>query len=607
MKIHAWAFVLLSLAATVHAAIAASPKDSTHSSGSGIVATAKPAKGGPVRKAVIVSINDVYQIEGTAEGQIGGMGRVRTLRAELEKSSPDLIFLHAGDFLGPSFLSRTYYGAQMIDVMNIMDGNPNASGFDTRMFVTFGNHEFDATNCGREGPLAKLVANSKFTWLASNLAFEKCDPLRDLAREPKVLKRKIIESGGLKIGLFGLTVAYPDYKQIVRDPLATGCEETAQLRKDGADVVVALTHLNWMTDLELLGRDANGNEIPADKRSCKVAPDLVVGGHDHKSMALPVTSPRLFKADAEAETAWVIEIEKVKGALQIKGRLEPLDQRRTPDPLVQRIVGLWLRSHDERFCLADCMKMTNFKSKMTCMKTVEGGACLKEPFARTASLLEAEEIANRSFETGFGDWVADRVREAGSADVAFLNSGAIRINQNLPAGTLLLRRHLEQMFPFPSKLVTRDVPGKQLWNAMEHAVEKRGDGAWAHFSGMAVKLADPGSTRKVERILVKRRDGSIIEIGPETDETIKVASLAFVFANGDHHGFDLCNGQPLPACVEALDASPNWPLTDEGADISSLMRMKLREVDQAKGLVLEVDRRLCDRGQTDCLISKWQK
>lgn len=605
MKIPTLAFLVLSLAAIAQVAVAASPKDSARSTHS--QSKSKPNNAGTARKAVILSINDVYQIEGTAEGRSGGLGRVRALRAELEKASPDLIFLHAGDFLGPSFLSRTYYGAQMVDTMNLMDGKPNANGFDPRMFVAFGNHEFDATHCGREGPLPKLVANSKFSWLASNLDFEKCDPLQELAKDPKVLKSKIVESGGLKIGLFGLTVPYPDYKEIVQDPLAIGCEQVAQLRKDGADVVVALTHLDWTTDLELLGNDATGAAIPSDKRTCKVAPDLVIGGHDHKSMALPVASPRLFKADAEAETAWVIEIEKDKGAVRIKARLEPLDQRWTPDPLVQRVVGLWLRSHDERFCLADCMRMVNFKAKMVCMKTVEGGACLREPYARAASLIETEEITNRSFETGFGDWVADRVLEAGGADVAFLNSGAIRINQSLPAGTVLTRRHLEQMFPYPNKLVTRDVPGKQLWQAMEHSVEKRGEGPWAHFSGMAVKLAAPGSTQKIEKILVKRRNGSIIEIGPETTDMIKVASFAYVLANGDQHGFDLCDGRPVPACTEMLDAKPNWPLADEGADISSLVRMKLREVDQTRGLTLDVDRRFCDRGQTDCLTSKWQK
>jgi hypothetical protein len=34
------------------------------------------------------------------------------------------------------------------------------------------------------------------------------------------------------------------------------------------------------------------------------------------------------------------------------------------------------------------------------------------------------------------------------------------------------------------------------------------------------------------------------------------------------------------------------------------VRMRLRELDPERGLQLLVDRRLCDRGQSDCLIDQ---
>ena len=93
------------------------------------------------RGFTILAVNDVYRIAGVDEGQRGGIARVRSLRAELEREHPDLLVLHAGDILFPSLISRLYDGRQMIDVLNLLDGD--ALGFDTRMFVTFGNHEFD--------------------------------------------------------------------------------------------------------------------------------------------------------------------------------------------------------------------------------------------------------------------------------------------------------------------------------------------------------------------------------------------------------------------------------------------------------------------------------
>src|SRR5262245_48049998 len=87
----------------------------------------------------LLAINDTYRIEPSHDGT-GGMARIRALRVRLESKYPDLVVVHAGDLLFPSFLSRAYLGAQMIDVLNRLDGSDD---FDPRLLVTFGNHEFD--------------------------------------------------------------------------------------------------------------------------------------------------------------------------------------------------------------------------------------------------------------------------------------------------------------------------------------------------------------------------------------------------------------------------------------------------------------------------------
>src|SRR5712691_3648623 len=54
------------------------------------------------RSFTLLAVNDVYRIEGVDGGQRGGLARLRSLRVELERTSPDLLFLHAGDLLFPS-------------------------------------------------------------------------------------------------------------------------------------------------------------------------------------------------------------------------------------------------------------------------------------------------------------------------------------------------------------------------------------------------------------------------------------------------------------------------------------------------------------------------
>ena len=67
----------------------------------------------------------------------------------------------------------------MIEALNSLDGD--AKAFDNRMFVTFGNHEFDISTCTNSNPsLNARVAESQFTWLAANLDFPHCDGMKDM-------------------------------------------------------------------------------------------------------------------------------------------------------------------------------------------------------------------------------------------------------------------------------------------------------------------------------------------------------------------------------------------------------------------------------------------
>lgn len=557
-------------------------------------------------KAVILSINDVYRLKGVDEGRAGGMARVRALRAELERDAPDLLFLHGGDFLSPSFLGRSFKGRQMVDLMNVMDGDFRRGALDPRMFVVFGNHEFDDTHCRKSGPLTDLVTQSEFTWLASNLDFAGCEKLAGLAGNERIETARIVESGGLRVGLYGITLSNSKYADIVSDPIEVSCAQVKALRERGADVVVALTHLNWRTDLEVLGLSPGGSALPEAQRTCTETPDLVIGGHDHNNLAMPSAAPRLFKADADAVTAWVVEVSKAAdGKLDISGTLRRLDDTVTPDATINRLADQWTARHEERVCMSDCITLRG-KELKACLRQVPDGQCLDTEMARTNSLIETEEIRNRSFETGFGDWVADHVRAAGSADVAFLNSGGFRLNYDIPIGTIIRRRHLAQMFPFSNKLAVRQVTGADLWMAMTQSIAKRGEGGWAHFSGLAVEIHVVDGKQALKRMAVRRSDGEVVEVTRDSADTFSLASVSFVLANGDGHGFTLCPGvDNIWACKDQIEEAPDWPLEGAGADLPGFLELKLREAGIEPGLTLTTDARLCDPGQTGCLIDTW--
>lgn len=430
------------------------------------------------RTAVILAINDVYRIAGLDGGAVGGLARLRALRRELEQEHPDLLLLHGGDFLFPSFMSRTFYGQQMVDVLNRMDGDPEAH--DPRMFVVFGNHEFEQRSCRDASLLKRRIDESQFRWLGSNVVFaltSQGDP--QVYSDNFLALGTVIESGGIRIGLFGLTIPTDgvEYVQSFAGRLTTARQMTADLRAQGAEVVVALTHLNARDDRRLL----------ADLED--QGPDLIIGGHDHERLVCTACGRLAIKADADARTASVVWLTLPAtgsaGPLQVDHCFRALaGSDPVPDPEVEARVQEWQARHETAFCTA----------------AKEPAGCLEKKLGRTQTLLDAEEYKIRGEESSLGNWIADQMVDAFKdcgAQAAFLNAGGLRLNQDLPAGSDVLRSHLEELFQYPTNLYLLRIKGQTLQDVVSHAlVGWPGAGNWLQISGFSFTHDVTGKTAK---------------------------------------------------------------------------------------------------------------
>ena len=425
--------------------------------------TRAPQAAPGTRTAVLMAVNDVYRIEGLEEGRVAGLARVRSLRRELEKDHPDLLLLHAGDFLFPSFASRMYNGEQMVAVLNDLDGN--AEAFDDRMLVVFGNHEFEKGKRKDAPMLDGRIEESQFRWLGGNVTFNPGEDGRPLVEARNLSGTALVESGGIRIGIFGVTIPTDVQYAEIADPIETARALTAELRGQGAEVVVGLTHLNAVDDRKLL-------ETLGD-----AGPDLIVGGHDHEKMVIQVGRRLVVKADADARTVSVIRLSIQggrNGQLGVAHDFRPLSGLEPrPDPDTLSLVADWQAKHEQEFCA----------------QAKASPGCLGERYGTTRTLLEAEETKIRKQETSLGDWVADLMRkemEPCGAQVAFINSGTLRLNQDLPAGTRIIRRHVEELFGYETPLRLIRIDGATLQKVIDHAVRFwPGSGSWLQISGFA--------------------------------------------------------------------------------------------------------------------------
>jgi 2',3'-cyclic-nucleotide 2'-phosphodiesterase (5'-nucleotidase family) len=438
----------------------------------------------PPARFKILQINDVYKIEGLEGGNLGGLARVRSLRRQLEADGTPVLILHGGDALYPSVMSKYLEAKPMVEVLNLLDGD--AAATDPRFFITLGNHELD----NREpGVLLARLEDSAFQWVTTNT--RRCNPACDRLF-PKTTNVALVDAGGAKIGIVGLL--YPLKKAYAQSTDVIGAARTAvdDLRKQGARVVIAVTH----------------QEMADDEKLVRAVPgiDLVIGGHDHLYMQSQVNGTWITKADADARSAIVYDVTvPSSGPVRTTPLRIALDTTTPKDPAIDGVVQRWLATLSEKI----------------------GGLA---NVGMTKVLLEGVEPAIRGRETALGNLLADAARDQMQTDIAILNGGSIRINDNIPPGPIT-NYDMEGIFYFSNSLIGVQATGRQLLEMLNNSVSRvdAGDGRFLQVSGLTFRY---GPDVKPEDVEV---NGKPLDL----NASYSVATTDFVYTRGAEDGYTL--------------------------------------------------------------------
>ncbi|BBB33598.1 2',3'-cyclic-nucleotide 2'-phosphodiesterase [Thermotomaculum hydrothermale] len=162
-----------------------------------------------------------------------GLPYAAYLLKNIRKEHKNVILVDCGDTLSGTALTyfHAYYKSDkpnpVIKVMNELK-------YD---IAVLGNHDFDF---GQQY-LVDAINQAKFPWISANL-YQNNFPFTYIY--------KIIEKGGVKVGFFGLTTPATKYfeppknvKDIIFKQMAESAKKAVQsLKKEGADVIVALVH-----------------------------------------------------------------------------------------------------------------------------------------------------------------------------------------------------------------------------------------------------------------------------------------------------------------------------------------------------------------------------
>jgi len=163
------------------------------------------------------------------------------IRQVREESPNAVIVLDAGDAIGPYPLAAFDSGKTVIELMNSM-------GYTA---MTLGNHEF---NYGVK-ELAKRISEARFAVLSANIYVK--GEKRPLAQS--YLKTEV---SGVKVGVIGLTTpttryrASPELQRSIEfsDPISAAKNSVKELKAEGCDLIIALSHLGYQGDMELIAQ-----------------------------------------------------------------------------------------------------------------------------------------------------------------------------------------------------------------------------------------------------------------------------------------------------------------------------------------------------------------
>lgn len=528
------------------------------------------------RQLTVLAVNDLYNIEGVDAQRSGGMARLRELRNQLSEEKNPVLMLHAGDFLFPSSMSSQYKGEQMIDLMNLLDGQANS--FDERFFVTFGNHEFDKGKQKYASLLGKRIEQSDFYWLGSNISLNQSVATGKEGFTKSLLANKIITINGIRVGLFSITtnMATPSYAQIDNDYLNVAKHNISQLKQQGAEVIIAVTHLMLSEDKALLEALGAGG------------PDVILGGHEHNRLHACIAGRCVIKADADGRSATIAKIVvEPSGNVNVSYRYSIINQDTiAADPIVQKRTQHWLDRYEQEYC----------------DKRTLGEGCLNKTMGKTAVNLVAEELEIRRFETNLGAFVAQQMIDVfdnvtispkRKVQVALINSGSLRLNQNIPANTELTQWHLNGIFQYPVSVHLIDISGAQLKAVLNHSIEDwSGNGWWLQSAGIAFR--HDVENQQVSDLHLVDKAGHKTLVTDEERIVVAVSNYIVDPSIGDQDGYTMLN----------LDNEiPYGKLFDLKTVVSDVIKSNWR---QGKSIAPKLPGRVCssDRPLNDCILDK---
>ncbi|MDR1081223.1 MAG: bifunctional metallophosphatase/5'-nucleotidase [Deltaproteobacteria bacterium] len=453
---------------------------------------------------VIYHTNDVHGYafeERDAEGRLVRIGYDRLKALVDADPAPRKLLLDAGDVLNGQAFATARRGELMAAVLSL-------AGYDA---LAAGNHDFDYGY----NRLLELSGKYRLNFLAANVFRNDGE---------NILPPYLIRSwGDLKVGIFGLstpaTRTSTDPRNIqglkFADPIQAARVTVQRLKSEGADLIVAVTHM--------------GSESYCEPMSQTVAEsvagiDIVIDGHSHSNRVIKIDRRDGSGAVVTSTGAYFENIGRITVDKKSDGRYS----------ISASILGA--KSPEIREAVPDPAMREAMNALRAALDTEMNRIVMNVPFD-----LDGSRPNVRHASTNLGRLVCAALVDATGADVGLMNGGAIRdsiLKGNVTRGQFLT------VFPYGNYVYLVDVKGEDLLAALTLGLGKPGSGAFPQLWGAEVEtdkreISAPDGT-KLE-IMVPRS----VSVGGEPLDlkaVYRVAINDFMYSGGD--GYEMFGKYP---------------------------------------------------------------
>jgi 5'-nucleotidase len=500
--------------------------------------------------------------------QRGGFPRVAGAIKALRQQSTNVLALHSGD----ASTGDLYY--------TLTEGKADAELMNTVCFDSFilGNHEFDNTDAGIKKLMGFLHTDACRTpVLSANVRFGPSSPLYGAKAPEAVLPSVVVERGGQKIGIIGLTVAGKTKNSSRPNPDTTFVDEAEaaqaeidRLQAQGINKIILSTHIGYQADQALVkklrgvdvvvGGDSHSLLGPDSLRWYGLTPEGPYPTRSTDRDGKPVCITQAwqygyvvgevrvgFTAEGEVSncegTPWVLigdqfsrpdttpltpeEIAAVRSDIASSGVLRIT----APDPQAAALLAPYAQQKEALGATVVATASDNL-----CLRRVPGS---KRDTSR--STLGDVCNANERVNAQGGDIqqiVAEAFLQQGKnyfgADLSIQNGGGVRVD--LPKGKVTVK-DVYTVLPFKNTLVQLNATGAEVKAALEDAVEgvvgpANNTGCYPYTGGLRWQLdLNQPQGKRLSHLEIRGKDGRYRPF--DLKATYKVATISFLADGND--------------------------------------------------------------------------